>query len=103
MTTLNAKCSGAWRAADGTPVTIVSVTGRAATVELSAPHATYKAGGRVTLPQTWVDEEPEPERCPSFLWACQPTLRWPLRKALPLYGWAPCSSGSACMFKKGKP
>ena len=54
---LNAKCSGAWRAADGTPVTVVAVAGRAATVELGAPAAGYKIGRTVTLPATWLTEE----------------------------------------------
>lgn len=59
-TTLNSRCSGAWRNADGVPVTIVSVTGRAATVELGADHAGYKAGKHLTLPAAWVTDDAPP-------------------------------------------
>ena len=57
---LNAKCSGAWRAADGVPVTIVSVAGRAATVELGEPAAGYKVGRTVTLPASWITDDAPP-------------------------------------------
>jgi len=55
--TLNARCAGAWRDADGTPVTVVAVAGRAATVELGEPAAGYKVGRTVTLPAAWVTDD----------------------------------------------
>ena len=59
-TTINARASGAWRAADGVPVTIVSVAGRAATVELGEPAAGYKVGRTVTLPAAWITDDAPP-------------------------------------------
>ena len=58
--TLNARCSGLWLTADGTPVTILERQGRAAVVELGAPAAGYKAGRTVTLPAAWVTDDAPP-------------------------------------------
>ena len=55
--TLNARCSGAWRATDGIPVTILERQGRAAVVELAEPAAGYKAGKQVTLPASWITDD----------------------------------------------
>lgn len=57
MTTLNAKCSGAWRAADGTPVSIIETHGRVVSVVLCDAAAGYPVGRTVTLPTSWVTDD----------------------------------------------
>ena len=60
--TLNARCSGAWRAADGIPVTVLERIGRVAVVALEEPAAGYKVGRTVTLPAAWVTEDAPPRQ-----------------------------------------
>lgn len=71
---LNANCSGAWRSADGLPVTVTAAAGRAVTVELLAPMGRYPARRAVTLPRSWVTvaaPEPEPTTQPPLCPACR--------------------------------